>query len=70
MSLARVYLSAQVVQTCAGHAFVTEKEEIMGLLLGRVCPSGDEVFVRSCTLLKRSDRKKDRVEIPAKQLST
>eukprot|EP00954_Amorphochlora_amoebiformis_P002631 207254-Amorphochlora_amoeboformis.AAC.1 len=34
-SVNRVYVSSQVVQVCVSHAYLAEKEEIIGMLFGR-----------------------------------
>eukprot|EP00466_Bigelowiella_natans_P010010 jgi/Bigna1/142095/aug1.67_g16803 len=73
-TLRRVVLSADIAQACLSHAYITEKEEIMGLLLGCVKPSSheegkQEAWIWGTKTLKRSDKRKDRVEISPEQLS-
>ncbi|KAH8028263.1 hypothetical protein HPB51_014218 [Rhipicephalus microplus] len=99
MSTVRVNLSADVYMVCLSHALSTEKEEVMGLLIGEVsakefriaCQSRihawsltslvavgrqiaqiDEMkvaHISAVILLRRSDKRKDRVEISPEQLS-
>ncbi|KAH7972127.1 hypothetical protein HPB52_007128 [Rhipicephalus sanguineus] len=68
MSTVRVNLSADVYMVCLSHALSTEKEEVMGLLIGEI----DETkvaHISAVILLRRSDKRKDRVEISPEQLS-
>ncbi|GAB6026070.1 BRCA1 BRCA2-containing complex, subunit 3 [Chamberlinius hualienensis] len=68
MAVHSVRLSADVFWVCLNHAFSTEKEEVMGLLIGEV----DEKrvsHVSAVIMLRRSDKRKDRVEISPEQLS-
>ena len=37
MPVKGVYLTADCYSVCLAHALTTEKEEIMGLLIGEVC---------------------------------
>uniref|UniRef100_T1IX35 MPN domain-containing protein n=1 Tax=Strigamia maritima TaxID=126957 RepID=T1IX35_STRMM len=65
--IASVYLSADVFMVCLNHALVTEKEEVMGLLIGEI----DERRISNISAvitLRRSDKRKDRVEISPEQL--
>lgn len=67
MSASCVYLPADVFMVCLNHALSTEKEEVMGLLIGEV----DErhvSHVETVIMLRRSDKRKDRVEISPEQL--
>ncbi|CAM9891727.1 unnamed protein product, partial [Scytosiphon promiscuus] len=79
MSLQRCSLSWQAFTTCASHAMSTEKQEVMGLLLGRwheggsgrdggagSCPT---VTVDHAMILTRTDKREDRVEVGYKQLA-
>lgn len=50
------------------HALSTEKEEIMGLLIGEVHNDGSLVSIVSSVILRRLDKKPDRVEISEEQL--
>uniref|UniRef100_A0A023GHH5 Putative lys-63-specific deubiquitinase brcc36 n=1 Tax=Amblyomma triste TaxID=251400 RepID=A0A023GHH5_AMBTT len=68
MATVRVNLSADVYMVCLSHALSTEKEEVMGLLIGEI----DEMkvaHISAVILLRRSDKRKDRVEISPEQLS-
>uniref|UniRef100_A0A2L2YIJ2 Lys-63-specific deubiquitinase n=1 Tax=Parasteatoda tepidariorum TaxID=114398 RepID=A0A2L2YIJ2_PARTP len=68
MALRRVDLSTDVYFVCLNHAMCTEGEEIVGLLVGEV----DEeriAHVVAVLILRRSDKRKDRVEISPEQLS-
>eukprot|EP01135_Chromosphaera_perkinsii_P010269 Nk52_evm11s2085 gene=Nk52_evmTU11s2085 len=67
-----VLIKSDVYSVCFTHALTTEKEEIMGMLLGNrtLLSGGDSVGkkrwranVLSVRMLVRSDRRKDRVEI-------
>ncbi|KAB0386871.1 hypothetical protein FD755_001827 [Muntiacus reevesi] len=74
-------MAAQVVQAaqavdleldaylvCLNHALSTEKEEVMGLCIGEV-DTIRIVYIHSVIILRRSDKRKDRVEISPEQLS-
>eukprot|EP00038_Savillea_parva_P013863 m.213036 g.213036 ORF g.213036 m.213036 type:complete len:282 (+) comp26348_c0_seq1:279-1124(+) len=66
-----VHINSDVYFGCLAHAFSTEREEVMGLLIGVPTQSeaGDRV-VEICNLiiLSRSDKRKDRCEISSEQL--
>ncbi|KAL4705143.1 hypothetical protein ACJJTC_018714 [Scirpophaga incertulas] len=66
--LYKVFLSADVALVCTQHALSTEKEEIMGLLIGEVHDDGCIVSISSSVILRRLDKKPDRVEISEEQL--
>eukprot|EP00736_Rhodelphis_marinus_P006214 Rmarinus@m.1805 len=66
MSLHRVNLTTDVYLACLSHALTTDKEEIMGLLLGDVRES--QAFIWGISILPRSDRRTDRVEVSPEQL--
>ncbi|ORX53419.1 lys-63-specific deubiquitinase BRCC36-like protein [Piromyces finnis] len=70
MSLSRTYMSSSVFQTCLTHAFSTEREEIMGLLLGRwtKVKEKDVAYIEAISISRRLDKLKDRVEISPEQL--
>lgn len=54
--LSKVYLAADVYSMCLNHALTTEKEEVMGLLIGEVSiPSNPSV--RNHVQLFRSTKK-------------
>ncbi|XP_059086957.1 lys-63-specific deubiquitinase BRCC36-like [Tigriopus californicus] len=62
-----VILSAQVQEAIVRHAMVTEKEEIMGFLLGQVDEGGSRLVITGLDATVRSDRKSDRVEVSPEQ---
>ncbi|XP_053625694.1 lys-63-specific deubiquitinase BRCC36-like isoform X2 [Plodia interpunctella] len=66
--LEKVLLSTDVALVCVQHALSTEKEEIMGLLIGEVHNNGALVSIVSSVILRRLDKKPDRVEISEEQL--
>ncbi|XP_041977189.1 lys-63-specific deubiquitinase BRCC36-like [Aricia agestis] len=66
--LQKVQLSTDVTLVCTQHALSTEKEEIMGLLIGEVHNDGTLVSIVSSVILRRLDKKPDRVEISEEQL--
>ncbi|EEC09488.1 C6.1A, putative, partial [Ixodes scapularis] len=79
MGTIRVNLSADVYMVCLSHALSTEKEEVMGLLIGEIGLYSfgfplqiDETrvaHISAVIVLRRSDKRKDRVEISPEQLS-
>nr|CAH0102439.1 unnamed protein product [Daphnia galeata] len=79
MPIQEVFFKSSAYLTCLSHALSTEKEEIMGLLLGHVEPNCDsssrkedavgQSFIESVVILQRSVRQADRVEISPLQLS-
>ncbi|CAG9585486.1 unnamed protein product [Danaus chrysippus] len=66
--LNKVLLSTDVALICVQHALSTEKEEIMGLLIGEVHNNNTLVSIVSSVILRRLDKKPDRVEISEEQL--
>ncbi|KAK9301055.1 hypothetical protein QLX08_006401 [Tetragonisca angustula] len=65
-TLSKVKLQTDVYMVCLQHALSTEKFEVMGLLIGdTVCNVANIVSV---IILRRLDKKKDRVEISVEQL--
>ncbi|KOB73675.1 Lys-63-specific deubiquitinase BRCC36 [Operophtera brumata] len=66
--LNKVLLSSDVALVCMQHALSTEKEEIMGLLIGEVHNNNTLVSIVSSVILRRLDKKPDRVEISEEQL--
>jgi BRCA1/BRCA2-containing complex subunit 3 len=62
-----VSISADVYFSCVTHALSTEREEIMGLLLGEM--RDGSVDVCSLYMMRRSDKRPDRVEISPEHLS-
>lgn len=68
MAVKSVYLESEAYLVCLTHALSTEREEIMGLLIGEI----DEVkvsHISAVIMLRRSDKQSDRVEISPEQLS-
>lgn len=66
MSLKSVSVGSDVYLVCLTHALTTEREEVMGLLIGEV----DEtriLHISSVIILRRSDKRADRVEISPEQ---
>ncbi|XP_043464777.1 lys-63-specific deubiquitinase BRCC36-like [Leptopilina heterotoma] len=63
--LEKVILQADVYMACIQHALSTEHFEVMGMLLG---VSQDSIAtIMSLVIMRRSDKKKDRVEISSLQ---
>lgn len=64
MSLKAVLITREAVAVCVAHSTTTEREEVMGLLLGDWYPSTTHscVFVYDACPQTRSDRRPDRVE--------
>ena len=70
--LSSVEVSRDVMQTCLAHALTTEREEVMGLLLGDIEEDGQGAAVARVWRLsfqRRVDRRPDRVEISPEQLA-
>lgn len=68
MAIRNVHLESDAFLVCLTHALSTEKEEIMGLLIGDI----DEErvsHISAVIMLRRSDKQSDRVEISPEQLS-
>ncbi|XP_064615336.1 lys-63-specific deubiquitinase BRCC36-like [Liolophura sinensis] len=68
MAVEKVYLESDAYMVCLTHALSTEREEVMGLLIGEI----DEQRVSRISaviMLRRSDKQPDRVEISPEQLS-
>ncbi|GFS64654.1 hypothetical protein NPIL_431241 [Nephila pilipes] len=68
MALKHVNLSTDVYFVCLNHAMSTDGEEIVGLLVGEV-DENRVAHVSAVVILRRSDKRKDRVEISPEQLS-
>ena len=64
--LSRCIINQDVVMACLSHALSTEKEEVMGLLLGRFLTEKKIAFVERSFVLSRKDKKRDRVEVSCK----
>ncbi|KAK5878535.1 hypothetical protein CesoFtcFv8_023934 [Champsocephalus esox] len=68
MAVSSVHLESDAFLVCMNHALSTEKEEVMGLCIGEAEPARI-VHIHSVIILRRSDKRKDRVEISPEQLS-
>ncbi|KAG0367972.1 JAB1/Mov34/MPN/PAD-1 ubiquitin protease-domain-containing protein [Gamsiella multidivaricata] len=70
-SLSRVLVQSNVLHILLAHALSTEKEEIMGMLMGDWIKEGATEIARvdGVSLLTRSEKRKDRVEIGPEQLT-
>lgn len=64
--LKKVELQTDVYMTCLQHALSTEKFEVMGLLIGDTVNGVARII--AMIILRRLDKKKDRVEISPEQL--
>lgn len=64
-------VTKDVFETCLMHSLITEREEIMGILMGDVVEQKDEqvALIWGLSIQQRSDRRKDRVEISPTQLA-
>jgi len=71
MSLSEVHITDDAYFTCITHALTTEKEEVMGLLIGdtELTNKGTIAHIFATSVLIRSDKRKDRVEISPEQLT-
>ncbi|XP_064860903.1 lys-63-specific deubiquitinase BRCC36 isoform X1 [Oncorhynchus nerka] len=69
MAVSAVHLESDAFLVCMNHALSTEKEEVMGLCIGEV-DTNRIVHIHSVIILRRSDKRKDRVEISPEQLSS
>lgn len=65
----RCLLDQAVLRSCLTHALSTEREEVVGLLLGSIDHEAAAVHVHDSLILSRRDRRKDRVEIAFEDLS-
>ena len=63
-----VWLSADAYFVIMTHALSTEKDELMGLLLGETMRD-ETVWIYGVYMMRRSDKRPDRVEISPEQLS-
>ncbi|XP_074661794.1 lys-63-specific deubiquitinase BRCC36-like isoform X2 [Tubulanus polymorphus] len=68
MAVSSVYLECDVYMVCLAHALSTEREEVMGLLIGEMIDNRI-LHISSVIILRRSDKQPDRVEISPEQLS-
>ncbi|CAH1782030.1 unnamed protein product [Owenia fusiformis] len=68
MAVSSVHLQSDAYLVCLTHALSTEREEIMGLLIGEI-DENRVSHVSAVVVLRRSDKQPDRVEISPEQLS-
>ncbi|MEE6496553.1 hypothetical protein FKM82_002415 [Ascaphus truei] len=68
MAVQAVHVQADAFLVCVTHCLSTEREEVMGLCIGEV-DTHRVVHIHSVIILRRSDKRKDRVEISPEQLS-
>lgn len=68
--LSYVHVTQDVFQACCSHSLTTEKEEVMGVLIGNIEVRGDKkkATIWDICMLTRMDKRKDRVEISSEQL--
>jgi len=64
--LASVVVTPDVMSACWAHALTTEKEEIMGLLVGKMVE--DTLVISAMKVIKRLTKQKDRVEFDDRDL--
>lgn len=64
----KVLIESDALEVCMVHALSTEKEEVMGLLIGEV--EDNISHIHAVIMLRRLDKRKDRVEISPEQLSS
>jgi len=64
--LASVVVTPDVMSACWAHALTTEKEEIMGLLVGKMVE--DTLVISAMKVIKRLTKQKDRVEFDNRDL--
>uniref|UniRef100_A0A6I8RK98 Lys-63-specific deubiquitinase BRCC36 n=1 Tax=Xenopus tropicalis TaxID=8364 RepID=A0A6I8RK98_XENTR len=81
MAVQAVHIQGDAFLVCVTHSLSTEREEVMGLCIGEVnvnkaiihqwvlCIVRLIVHIHSVIILRRSDKRKDRVEISPEQLS-
>ncbi|XP_046852231.1 lys-63-specific deubiquitinase BRCC36-like [Xenia sp. Carnegie-2017] len=65
----KVEIQADAFMVCLTHALSTDREEVMGLLIGEVDEVNAVCHIFTVFMLRRSDKRKDRVEISPEQLS-
>jgi len=64
--LASVVVTPDVMSACWAHALTTEKEEIMGLLVGKMIE--DTLVISAMKVIRRLTKQKDRVEFDNRDL--
>ena len=68
MQVEKVVLSSDAFRGLLGHCFVTDQEEVLGLLFGDM--ETKTVRIYGCLSLQRNCKEKDRVEVEDVQLSS
>jgi BRCA1/BRCA2-containing complex subunit 3 len=68
MAVKSVHIESEAYLVCLTHALSTEREEIMGLLIGDI-DNENVSRISAVIMLRRSDKQSDRVEISPEQLS-
>lgn len=74
MTLSLVIITDNIIQECFAHAYMTEREEIMGVLLGEMIPCLDggkntkTARIWASKVIQRKDKRPDRVEIAPEHL--
>ncbi|XP_060082384.1 lys-63-specific deubiquitinase BRCC36-like [Ylistrum balloti] len=68
MAINCVHLETDAYMVCLTHALSTEREEVMGLLIGEI-DENRVSHISAVIMLRRSDKQPDRVEISPEQLS-
>lgn len=72
--LTHVIVTDNVIQECFAHAYVTEREEVMGVLLGEMIDppnqqhGGKTARIWATKVIQRKDKRPDRVEIAPEHL--
>ncbi len=76
MSLDEIVIAPDVVEALISHAFTSEREECVGLLFGCIVPalsatgtSITRALVSGLYVLRRADRRPDRVEVNSEQVA-
>ena len=64
--LTNVVVSPDVMSACWSHALITEKEEIMGLLVGKMVEN--TLVISAMKVIRRLTKQRDRVEIDNRDL--
>ena len=59
--LTNVVVTPDVMSACWAHALTTEKEEIMGLLVGKIVEN--TLVISAMKVIRRLTKQRDRVEI-------
>lgn len=68
-ALAACTITSDAYMACLTHALQTEREEVMGLLLGDIDTATNTSCILGMKVLQRSDKRPDRVEISPESLA-